>query len=81
VFKFEERKGYDVLLRAYFDAFQRGEDDVALVLLYLDDMSYREIADVLGVSESNVGVRLNRARKSLAILLDVKPGEGATDES
>jgi hypothetical protein len=33
VFKFEERKGYDVLLRAYFDAFQRGEDDVALVLL------------------------------------------------
>ncbi|GAB5031140.1 cazy family gt4 [Nannochloropsis oceanica] len=33
VFKFEERKGYDVLLRAYFEAFERGEDDVALLLL------------------------------------------------
>lgn len=43
--------------------------DVALVLLYLDDLSYRQMADVLGTSESNVGVRLTRARKALAELL------------
>jgi RNA polymerase sigma-70 factor (ECF subfamily) len=40
--------------------------DRSLALLYLDDLSYREMAEVLGISESNVGVRLNRIRKRLA---------------
>jgi RNA polymerase sigma-70 factor (ECF subfamily) len=38
----------------------------ALVLLYLDGMSYSEIAEVIGISETNVGVRLNRIKKQLA---------------
>ncbi|MDA9779288.1 hypothetical protein N9D38_12660 [Rubripirellula sp.] len=46
------------------------------MLLYLDELSYREMADVLGISESNVGVRLNRAKKSLSTLLN-----GESDES
>lgn len=40
--------------------------DRTLILLHLDEVSYREIADVLGLSESNVGVRLNRVKKQLA---------------
>jgi RNA polymerase sigma-70 factor (ECF subfamily) len=40
--------------------------DRALVLLYLDGLSYADMADVIGISESNVGVRLNRIKKSLA---------------
>ena len=43
--------------------------DVALVLLHLDGLSYRQMAEVLGTSEGNVGVRLNRAKKALAELL------------
>ena len=43
-----------------------GELDRMLVTMYLDDRSYREIADVLGTSESNVGVKLHRLRKLLA---------------
>ena len=43
--------------------------DVALVLLHLDDLSYRQMAEVLGTSEGNVGVRLNRVKKTLAELL------------
>jgi RNA polymerase sigma-70 factor (ECF subfamily) len=42
------------------------EVDRTLVLLYLDEVSYREMADILGISESNVGVRLNRVKKQLA---------------
>jgi RNA polymerase sigma factor (sigma-70 family) len=42
------------------------EADRSLVLLSLDGLSYREIAEVLGISETNVGVRLNRARKKLS---------------
>lgn len=41
----------------------------ALVLLYLDGLSYAEMAEVIGISESNVGVRLNRVKKLLATQL------------
>jgi len=34
--------------------------DAALVRLNLDDLSYRLLADVLGISEGNVRVKLNR---------------------
>ncbi len=41
------------------------EADRSIALLYLDELSYREIAEVLGITESNVGVRLNRVKKRL----------------
>lgn len=37
----------------------------ALVVLYLDDYPYREIADMLGISESNVGTKLARIKDKL----------------
>ena len=46
--------------------------DAALVLLYLDELSYREMAEVLGISESNVGAKLNRAKKALSALMNGK---------
>jgi RNA polymerase sigma-70 factor (ECF subfamily) len=39
--------------------------DRALLLLYLDDRSYREIASVLGLTETNVATKLNRLKKRL----------------
>ena len=55
--------------------------DVALVLLYLDELNYREIASVLGISESNVGVKLCRAKKALAELMNETLGKGQAHES
>jgi RNA polymerase sigma-70 factor (ECF subfamily) len=49
--------------------------DAALVLLYLDDLSYREMAEVLGISETNVGVKLNRAKKVLGQWLNEESHE------
>jgi RNA polymerase sigma-70 factor (ECF subfamily) len=49
---------------------QLPQSDAALVLLYLDQLSYREMADVLGISESNVGVKLNRAKKALSEMMN-----------
>jgi RNA polymerase sigma-70 factor (ECF subfamily) len=40
--------------------------DKMLVTMHLDERSYREMADVLGISESNVGVKLHRVKKALA---------------
>ena len=44
---------------------QLSEIDRALVMCYLDGMSYRGIGEVLGLSEANVGTRLNRAKARL----------------
>lgn len=42
-----------------------GQFDKALLMLYLDEKSYKDIAEILGISESNVGVRINRIKKQL----------------
>ncbi len=39
------------------------ELDRALVVLYLEDRTYREIAEVLGISETNVGTKLSRLKQ------------------
>lgn len=41
------------------------------MVLALEGLSYREIADVLGISESNAGARLTRARAALREFLEV----------
>ena len=43
--------------------------DRALILLSLDQHSYAEMSDILGITENNIGVRLTRIRKRLAELL------------
>lgn len=37
----------------------------ALILLYIEGISYREIAEITGESESNVGVKLNRIKQKM----------------
>jgi RNA polymerase sigma-70 factor (ECF subfamily) len=37
--------------------------------MHLDGLAYSEMAEILGISESNVGVKLNRAKKQLVQLL------------
>lgn len=41
---------------------QLSEPDRALIALYLDELSYQQIATILGISEGNVGVKLNRIK-------------------
>lgn len=43
--------------------------DKTLVLLYLEDVPNQEIAEILGITEGNVRVKMNRIRKKLKILL------------
>lgn len=42
--------------------FRLGRLDRALLLLWLEQRSYEEIAAILGISRENVAVRLNRIR-------------------
>ena len=41
----------------------------AIVLLYLEEKTYEEISEVVGISITNVGVRLNRIRNKLSKLV------------
>ncbi len=41
------------------------ETDKSIILLYLEEKSYAEIASIIGISRSNVGVRISRAKKLL----------------
>lgn len=47
--------------------------DRALIMLYLDDLSYREISEVLGLSENNIGVKLNRIKSRLQEMAGGRP--------
>lgn len=47
-----------------------GPLDRSLTLLMLDGMSYQQMAETLGISESNVGVRINRVKKKLTRQLE-----------
>ena len=45
------------------------EIERALLMCYLEDLSYARIGEILGISESNVGVRLTRIRTKLRELV------------
>jgi RNA polymerase sigma-70 factor (ECF subfamily) len=44
-----------------------------MILLMVEDLSHAEIAEILGITEGNVAVRLNRARKALKEALEGRP--------
>jgi len=41
------------------------EMDKALILLYFDDNKYKDIAEILGITETNVATKISRIKKSL----------------
>lgn len=56
----------DESLKKLLDAIYRlDEIDKSIMLLYLEEHSYEEIAGILGITRSNVGVRISRAKEFL----------------
>lgn len=42
----------------------------AIVMMYLDDLPYREIAENIGITEVNARVKMNRLKKTLKELME-----------
>jgi len=60
-------------LNLLYDAIrQLSEVDRAVILLYLEEKSYQEIAIIIGTTPNNIGVRVNRIKERLKKLLDGK---------
>ena len=51
---------------------QLSEIDRALILLYLEQKSYNEMAEIIGTNSNNIGVRLKRIKQRLKKILDGK---------
>lgn len=67
--EFNDKVGIEVRYDEWSTIFQQikkfPELDRSLVFLYLEDKSYKEIAEIIGITESNVGVKLNRIKSKL----------------
>ncbi|MEQ8336622.1 MAG: RNA polymerase sigma factor [Cyclobacteriaceae bacterium] len=51
---------------------QLSEIDRGVILLYLEEKSYQEIADIIGSNTNNIGVRIKRIKERLKKLLNGK---------
>jgi len=54
---------------------QQNALDKGLLILYLEENTHKEIADIMGVTESNVGTRLNRVKQKLKVYFDARNHE------
>ncbi len=61
----EDRETEKQLTQMYRLIGKLGVLDKALILLWLDNMSYAEIAEIMGISVSNVSVKLMRIKEKL----------------
>jgi RNA polymerase sigma-70 factor (ECF subfamily) len=60
----------DESLNQLYDAIrQLSEVDRAVILLYLEENSYQEIADIIGTNPNNIGVRIKRIKQRLKKIL------------
>lgn len=67
---FSDEKNISQNEERLFWALRRLNDsEKAVISLYLEDFNYAEIAAITGLSESNIGVRLNRIKHKLKQIL------------
>lgn len=60
-------------LNFLYEAIKRlSEIDRAIILLYLEEKPNKEIAEIIGTTPNNIGVRVNRIKELLKKLLDGK---------
>ena len=63
----------DESLNQLYDSIrQLSEVDRGVILLYLEEKSYQEIADIMGTNPNNIGVRIKRIKERLKKLLNGK---------
>jgi RNA polymerase sigma-70 factor, ECF subfamily len=48
--------------KLYQEINKLSDMDKAIITLYLDEFSYKEIAEIVGISESNAGAKINRIK-------------------
>jgi RNA polymerase sigma-70 factor (ECF subfamily) len=58
-------------LNQLYNAIKKlSEIDRGIILLYLEEKSYKEIADIIGTNTNNIGVRITRIKERLKKILN-----------
>lgn len=61
---------YELKIKYLYAAIdQLSQVEKAIVMLYLEERSYDEMAEIIGITKTNVGVKLNRIKAKLEKLL------------
>lgn len=64
----EESKPMEERLEWLYEEISRlDEIDRSITLLLLEGFSYKEMSDIIGITESNVGVKISRIKKHLVL--------------
>lgn len=72
-----DKEKEDQLKQLYAAIGQLGEIEKAIVMLYLEDKSYEEMEDILGINQNNLRVKMNRIKEKLRKLTkEVEHGIG-----
>ena len=64
-----EESNDDRITSLYNAIYKLNPIEKALVTLFLEDLTYEQIAEATGISANNVGVMLHRAKKKLSDLM------------
>jgi RNA polymerase sigma-70 factor (ECF subfamily) len=64
-----EESADDRMANLYTSIYKLNPLEKALITLFLEDLTYEQIAEATGISANNVGVMLHRARKKLSCLM------------
>jgi RNA polymerase sigma-70 factor (ECF subfamily) len=68
----EDQDNEHKLKKMYKAIYELSDIEKALIMMYLEDKSYREIGEILGITEGNARVKMNRAKNNLKTKITVK---------
>ncbi len=62
---YQKNKESDKKEKLYWAINQLSEVEKAIIILYLEDYSYKEISEIIGISKTYTGVKINRIKTEL----------------
>ena len=66
-FSYKEEREKDELMQLAIQ--QLTEIEKSIILLYIEDKSYKEMAEIVGITESNIGFKLNQIKSKLKSII------------
>ncbi|SIS79648.1 RNA polymerase sigma-70 factor, ECF subfamily [Chryseobacterium ureilyticum] len=60
------------LQKMYKAIYELSDVEKALIMMYLEDKPYKEIGEILGITEGNARVKMNRAKNNLRTKINTK---------
>lgn len=67
---YDSSEEYDRMDLIYQAIDRLSEVEKAIIILYIDECTYKEMSEIIGISESNIGFKLNRIKIKLKKIIE-----------